>query len=70
MNSDFSFWQEIITGVAQGSVLVALFFNISVSDLFSFVSSFKLSNCADDNTLNTFGYNLQEVKEVLLNDLN
>ena len=41
-----------------------------MSDLFLLVSSSKLSNYADDNTLYTFVYNLEEVKEVLLNDLN
>ena len=37
---------------------------------FFFVSSSNLSNYADDNTLCTCGYNLKEVKEVLLNDVN
>ena len=37
---------------------------------FFFFSSSNLSNYADDNTLYTSGYNLKEVKEVLLNDLN
>ena len=40
------------------------------NQLFLFASSSKLSNYADDNTLYTSGYNLEEVKEVLLNDLN
>ena len=35
-----------------------------------FVSSSKLSNYADHNTLYASGYNIEEVKEVLLNDLN
>ena len=41
-----------------------------MNDLFLFFSSSNLSNYADDNTLYTSGYNLKEVKEVLLNDLN
>ena len=36
---------------------------------FFFVSSSNLRNYADDNTY-TSGYNLKEIKEVLLNDLN
>ena len=41
-----------------------------MNDLFLFVSSSNLSNYADDNTLYPSGYNLKEVKKVLLNDLN
>ena len=41
-----------------------------MNDLFLFVSSSKVSNCADDNTLYNFGYNLEEVKVDLLNGLN
>ena len=70
VNSNFSSWQEIIAGVPQGSVLGPLLFNIFVNNLFLSASSSKLSNYVDDNTLYTFGYNLEGVKEVLLNDLN
>ena len=41
-----------------------------MNDLFLFVSSSNLSIYADDNTLHTSGYNLEKMKEVLLNDLN
>ena len=70
MNSNFSSWQEIIVGVPQDSISELLLFSIFVNDLFLSVSSSNLSNYADDNTLYISGYNLKEVKEALLNDLN
>ena len=70
MNSNFSSWQEIIVGVPQDSISEPLLFSIFVNDLFLSVSSSNLSNYADDNTLYISGYNLKEVKEVLLNDFN
>ena len=69
VNSSVSSWQEIIAGVPQGSILGLLVFNIFVNELFLFVSSSNLSNSADDNTLYTSGYNREEAKKVLLNDL-
>ena len=41
-----------------------------MNDLFLFVWDSKLNNYTDDNTLYTSGYILEEVKDVLLNDLN
>ena len=65
MNSNFSSWQEIIAGVPQGSILGPLLFHIFVNDLF-FVPSSKRSNYAHENTLYASGYNLEEVKDILV----
>ena len=64
-NSNFSTWENIIAAVLQGSLLGPLLFNVFISDFFPFVSNSHLSNFADSDTLYTFGYNLEEIKNIL-----
>ena len=40
-------------------------FNIFLNDLLLFVENSDLSNYADDNTLYTFGNDLEKVKQIL-----
>ena len=44
-------WQRISTGVPQGLILVPLFFNIFINDLFLVIETTTLCNYADDNTM-------------------
>ena len=53
INNTFSNYQKIISGVPQSSILGPIFFNLSINDLFFFVSDVSLHNFADDNTLST-----------------
>ena len=63
INSSFSSWNEVTTGVHQGSVLGPLLFNMFLNNIFLFISKCQLCNYADDNTLYKPGKNTQKVKK-------
>ena len=50
INSNYSSWSQILTGVPHGSSLGVIFFNIYLSDLFLFAKYSEIANYADDNS--------------------
>ena len=65
INNTFSNYQKIISGEPHGSILGPIFFNLSINDLFFFVSDVSLHNFADDNTLSAFAETILELIDIL-----
>ena len=63
INSRFSTWERIISGVPQGSILSPLLSNIILNDRLLFVEISDLSNYADGNILYSSGNNWEEVRQ-------
>ena len=65
INSSFSDWTEVKTGVLQGSILGPLLFNVFLKDIFLFISKRNLCSYTDDNTLYSSGEDLNQIRRNL-----
>ena len=67
VGSSYSSWENIISGVPQGSILGPHFFNIFLCDLFLEHEECCFTNYADDTTPYVVANNTEEVMENLTN---
>ena len=64
INTSFSSWSELLSGVPQGSILGPLLFNLYINYLF-FIINTDICNYADDNTPYVYGMWLNTVMKEL-----
>ena len=68
ISSSYSVWNEIKTGVPQGSILGPLLFNAVFNDILMLIEKNAICNFADDNTIHHCGKDLSNILEHLKHD--
>ena len=65
VNNSFTTWNDILSGIPQGSNLGLNLLNIYINDIFYFVNKDFLANFADDNTPYAIGKNIHDIPSKL-----
>ena len=68
INTTFSTWNKLLTGVPDGSILGLLLFNIYINDLFFIIEEVEQSNYADDTSLHVCNKDLPNLLNSLEHD--
>ena len=65
INNVHSRFQNVISGVPQGSIVGPTLFNCFFNDFFYFIDKASVHNFADDNSLSAFESNIKNLKLIL-----
>ena len=65
VDSFYSSWEAILSGVPQGTILGPFLFNIFMCDIFLILNTTYFTGYADDNTLFVVGDNIVDVIKAL-----
>ena len=65
INDVYSRFQNVISGVPQGSIVGPILFNRFFNDFFYFIDKASVHNFADDNSLSAFESNIKNLKLIL-----
>ena len=69
INSTYSSWLDVKSGVPQGTVLGPLLFNIFVNDIVYAINASEICNFADDNTIHALSHNAESMIAKLETDI-
>ena len=65
INNVHSSFQNVVSGLPEGSIVGPTLFNCFFNDFFYFIDKASVHNFADDNSLSAFESNIKNLKLIL-----